>query len=84
MKVLILTSMIVLLLIIKCEQFRAFIITVQAVATGCFFQLFRLIFFLSSFGSRDQHGVLQNECKIQNLIHFLFTKQSNKINIDVI
>ena len=74
MKVLIFNSMIVLLLIIKCEQFRAFIITVQAVATGCFFPTFSL----NIFGSRDQHGVLQNGCKIQNLIHFLFTNNQTK------
>ena len=30
------------------------------------------------FGSRDQHGVLQNECKIQNLIHFIFTNNQTK------
>ena len=70
MKVLIFNSMIVFLLIINCEQFRAFIITVQAVATGCFFKLFLYNFLC--FESRDQHGVLQNECKIQNLIHFIF------------
>ena len=77
MRVLIFNSMIVLLLIIKCEQFRAFIITVQAVATGCFFPTFSLIL-KKSFGSRDQHGVLQNGCKIQNLIHFLFTNNQTK------
>ena len=76
MKVLIFNSMIVLLLIIKCEQFRAFIITAYAVASGCL-PTFIYIFFIS-FGYRDQHVVLQNECKIQNFIHFLFTNNQTK------